>query len=79
MRCTNRSNPRVMSMPSHRQTWSANNAERARDSENGDGLARQWLIGAVTALSAIAVWALVVWLGVLIVQASGLLPQSVQP
>ncbi len=66
-------------MPSHRQAWLANSAEIAEDSANAGGLARQWLIGAVTALSAIAVWALVVWLGVLIVQASGLLPPSIQP
>ena len=68
-----------MSTPLPRQAWFANTAEIAQDSGNGGGLLRQWLIGAVTALSAIAVWALVVWLGVLIVQASGLLPPSIQP
>ena len=66
-------------MPSHRQVWFENCAEIADDSAGADGLLRQWLVGAVTALSAIAVWAVMVWLGVLIVQASGLLPPSVQP
>lgn len=40
---------------------------------------RQWLIGAVTAVSAIAIWALMVWLGVSAIQASGLLPPPAHP
>ena len=68
-----------MSTPSHRQTWSANSAEIATDAAKAGGSARQWLVGAATALSTIAIWALMVWLGVLIVQASGLLPPSIQP
>lgn len=37
-------------------------------------IVREWLIGALTALAMIAVWALVVWLGVTAVHAWGLLP-----
>ncbi len=39
---------------------------------------REWLIGALTALVMIAVWALVVWLAVTVANASGLLPPSIR-
>ncbi len=69
----------IMSMPSHRQTWFASRAEIAHAPASESGLLREWLVGAATALSAIAVWAVMVWLGVLLVQAAGLLPPSIQP
>ncbi len=37
---------------------------------------REWLIGAATALASVALWALFVWLCVMAVQASGLLPAA---
>jgi len=68
-----------MSLPSTRQAWFSSRAEIANDPAPGPGLLREWLIGAATALSAIALWAVLVWLGVLLVQASGLLPPSIRP
>jgi hypothetical protein len=40
---------------------------------------RQWLLGATKAVSAIAIWALIVWLGISGLKASGLLPPSLHP
>lgn len=40
---------------------------------------RDWLIGALKALAAIAVWALVVWIAVTALRATGVLPSAVRP
>jgi hypothetical protein len=39
---------------------------------------REWLIGALKSLAIIAVWALVIWLGVSAMYASGLLPPAIR-
>ena len=67
-----------MSTPQRLHAWFVDQTELA-DPAPQPGVMRQWLVGAATALATIAIWALMVWLGVLAVQASGLLPPSIQP